>query len=595
MLFYSREDRNNVWFFGRNPFLSSYSSDPSRTLKPHQLVTLKIQEQPIKQVSSDEKISSILFANGEVLEFINGSTQKLKLPKIKKILLSFEKEILLSQDGDVFIRNYHYSPKHEDTFIEISSLIEDSNDRKIIDFTSGRSSIYLLTSNQNAYGFGSNEKCQLGLDSKTLKKAEKPVLMMQNVTKIYSGIFSNSVFLLDSNQEIFGCGLSFNGQLGLGEIKAKESYVRKPMPIQNIPKGKIINIHLDHYYSLILIENKESGIRTLYSSGSHEIKGIKKQPTKTEFSEVKINALKNDSIFDFYVGFYHILILTSKGNLIGYGSNRDGQLGLPKRKFYPKFIQIKLPELSYDIFNYNIYCGQFNSILYYPLISSLEEDLIQLFKRKEFCDISFKTINGENIEAHKLILQYRIKEGFLAKFEEFVSQKSIQEANQIFEMIYSNNPIINTKLYQETKEFLNKESLIQSMKRMYLNSNENEKDFIIQRKEKSVKFPKIILSARSELYRGMFLSVTEDKSNKVNDYSELSDESFEILEYWIYTNQIKKRIQITKEMLKEIERGMDYFQLNQANPNLFSLLYIEYNKRQEDEDLYKKNKKKKNK
>ncbi|KAJ5073103.1 hypothetical protein M0811_09058 [Anaeramoeba ignava] len=51
--------------------------------------------------------------------------------------------------------------------------------------------------------------------------------------------------------------------------------------------------------------------------------------------------------------------------------------------------------------------------------------------------------------------------------------------------------------------------------------NENEKDFIIERKEKQYKFPKLILIMRSELYRGMFLSVTNDTSNKVTDYSEL--------------------------------------------------------------------------
>ncbi|KAJ5075867.1 hypothetical protein M0811_06729 [Anaeramoeba ignava] len=82
---------------------------------------------------------------------------------------------------------------------------------------------------------------------------------------------------------------------------------------------------------------------------------------------------------------------------------------------------------------------------------------------------------------------------------------------------------------------------------------------------------------RSELYRGMFLSVTEDKSNKVTDYSELSNKSFQIFEYWIYSNQIKDEIQITKEIINEIKKGIDYFQLNQTNPNLFDLLINKFN------------------
>ncbi|KAJ5066098.1 hypothetical protein M0811_03431 [Anaeramoeba ignava] len=82
---------------------------------------------------------------------------------------------------------------------------------------------------------------------------------------------------------------------------------------------------------------------------------------------------------------------------------------------------------------------------------------------------------------------------------------------------------------------------------------------------------------RSELYRGMFLSVTEDKSNKVTDYSELNNRSFELLEYWIYSNQIKEEIQITQEIINQLEIGIDYFQLNQTNPNLFDLLIKKFN------------------
>ncbi|KAJ5079030.1 kelch repeat and btb domain-containing protein [Anaeramoeba ignava] len=143
-------------------------------------------------------------------------------------------------------------------------------------------------------------------------------------------------------------------------------------------------------------------------------------------------------------------------------------------------------------------------------------------------------------------------------------------------MIYSNNSKINPKLYSEIKEIINSnEKIEETMKRIYL--NENEKDFIIERKEKQYKFPKLILIMRSELYRGMFLSVTEDKSNKVTDYSELSNKSFQIFEYWIYSNQIKDEIKITKEIINEIQIGIDYFQLNQTNPNLFDLLINKFN------------------
>ncbi|KAJ5077931.1 btk-binding protein-related [Anaeramoeba ignava] len=337
----------------------------------------------------------------------------------------------------------------------------------------------------------------------------------------------------------------------------------------------------------MLIENEdENPKRKLYSCGYYQYNGLGKNKNTYEFTEIKSSLFENDNnILDFSVGYYHTLILTSNSKLIGFGSNDSGQLGIGDKKEYKSIpFRIKLPKLRFNenISNYHISCGYWNSFLYYspPSFSNLEEDLIKLFRRKEFCDISFKTENGEIIEAHKLILKYRLNQNQneIEKLKEIISNKSIKESNQIFEMIYSNNSKINPKLYSEIKEIINSnEKIEETMKRIYLNENEKEKDFIIERKEKQYKFPKLILIMRSELYRGMFLSVTNDKSNKVTDYSELSNKSFQIFEYWIYSNQIKDEIQITQEIINEIQIGIDYFQLNQTNPNLFDLLINKFN------------------
>ncbi|KAJ5073084.1 btb and math domain containing [Anaeramoeba ignava] len=149
-------------------------------------------------------------------------------------------------------------------------------------------------------------------------------------------------------------------------------------------------------------------------------------------------------------------------------------------------------------------------------------------------------------------------------------------------MIYSSKKTYS-KLYKEIRRLLKEEEdLNENMQRIYF--SEKEKDFIIQREEKEIKFPKLILIMRSELYRGMFLSVTEDSSNQVNDYSELSDEAFEILEYWIYTNQIKEGIEITQEIIDELEQASDYFELNESNPNLIDLLIEEFDNQNPNEN-----------
>ncbi|KAJ5070485.1 btk-binding protein-related [Anaeramoeba ignava] len=338
----------------------------------------------------------------------------------------------------------------------------------------------------------------------------------------------------------------------------------------------------------MLVENEnQNPKRKLYSCGDWEDNGLGKDEDEDtyEFTEIKSSLFENDDyILDFSVGINHTLILTSNSKLIGFGYNYYGQLGTGDTDDQSIPIQIELPKLRFneDISNYHFSCGFNKSFIYYspPSFSNLEEDLIKLFKRKEFCDISFKTENGEIIEAHKLILKYRLNQNQnqneIEKLQEIISNKSNQESNQIFEMIYSNNSILNPKLYSEIKEIINSnEKIEETIKRIYL--NEKEKDFIIERKEKQYKFPKLILIMRSELYRGMFLSVTEDTSNKVTDYSELSNKSFQIFEYWIYSNQIKDEIKITQEIIDEIQIGIDYFQLNQTNPNLFDLLIRKFN------------------
>ncbi|KAJ5080700.1 claret isoform a [Anaeramoeba ignava] len=600
---------NEILFFGQNSNPKLFKNESDKITKPIQFKfeneNENENEKQIKQISSGNYSTIFLFENGKAVEYLNENysnqnPENIQIENIQKVTVGYRNEAILTIEGNVFAKGIYINPFNPKEFINISSLIEDINDRIIEDIVSGFDSIYLLTSNHNVYGIGSNSYGQLGFDSETLQKTEKPILMMKNVSKIFSGNSSNHVFLLNSNQKLFGCGHNYYSQLGLGE-SIEEERIKKLTKIQNIPKGKIIDIQCGYSHSIMLIEDEnenENPKRKLYSCGNPGCNGFGKDENTYEFTEIKSSLFENDdNIIDFSVGCFQNLILTSKRKIIGFGSNFSGELGTGDTNTQPIPIQIELPKLRFNenISNYHISSAYYNSFLYYSSLSfsNLEEDLIKLFRRKEFCDISFKTKNGEIIEAHKLILKYRLNQNQnqnqIEKLQEIISKKSIKESNQIFEMIYSNR-IINPILYSEIKEIINSnEKIEETMKRIYLNENENEKDFIIERKEKQYKFPKLILIMRSELYRGMFLSVTEDKSNKVTDYSELSNKSFQIFEYWIYSNQIKEDIQITQEIIDEIQVGIDYFQLNQTNPNLFDLLIKKFN----NQELKKKEKDKK--
>ncbi|KAJ5071867.1 regulator of chromosome condensation [Anaeramoeba ignava] len=370
---------------------------------------MKMKNQ-IKQISTSFFSTIFLFENGKAIEYLNENyskqnPSKIQIENIQKVAAGSFNEAILTKEGNVFAKGEYINSKNPNEFINISSLIKDLNDRIIQDIVSGDSSIYLLTSNQNVYGIGLNYYSQLGFDSEALKETEKPILMMKNVSKIFSGNSSYSAFLLNSNQELFGCGYNQDGQLGLGESKKEETKIQKLTKIKNIPKGKIIDIQCGFTHSIMLIENQnqnQNPKRKLYSCGESEYNGLGKNDENTyEFTEIKSSLFENDdNILDFSCGAGQTLILTSNSKLIGFGGNLFGQLGNGNKNTHLIPIQIKLPKLRFNenISNYHISCGFNKSFLYYspPSFSNLEEDLIKLFERKEFCNISFKTKNGGN-------------------------------------------------------------------------------------------------------------------------------------------------------------------------------------------------------
>ncbi|KAJ5078881.1 claret isoform a [Anaeramoeba ignava] len=358
---------NEVLFFGKN--------QTEKITKPIQfeIENENENEKQIKQISSSYFSTIFLFENGKGIEYLNPefsnskqNPQKIQIEEnIQKVTVGYLNEAILTKEGNVFAKGIDINKTE---FINISSLIEDENDRIIQDVICSSRSIYLLTSNQNAYGIGFNDFGQIAVQS--IQKTQKPILMMKNVSKIFSGNSSTHVFLLNSNQELFGCGWNQYGQLGLGE-SIKETKVNKLTQIQNIPKGKIIDIQCGNMHSIMLIENEnqnQNPKRYLYSCGYGSFNGLGETENTYQFTEIKLPLLsENDNILDFSCGYSHNLILTSNFQLIGFGDNDYGQLGNGNTNFQFIPIQIELPELRFNDYlsNYHIFCGFNNSFLYY--------------------------------------------------------------------------------------------------------------------------------------------------------------------------------------------------------------------------------------
>ncbi|KAJ5073873.1 regulator of chromosome condensation [Anaeramoeba ignava] len=162
---------NEIIFFGRNEEPKLFKNEPEKIKKPIQFKFENENEnenengKQIKQIASGFYGTIFLFKNGKAIEYLKDSKQnpkKIQIEEnIQKVTIGAQNEAILTLEGNVFAKGIDINSKKPKEFINISSLIEDTNDRIIQDIVSGAHSIYLLTSNQNAYGIGSNEYCQL--------------------------------------------------------------------------------------------------------------------------------------------------------------------------------------------------------------------------------------------------------------------------------------------------------------------------------------------------------------------------------------------------------------------------------------------------
>ncbi|KAJ5074341.1 ankyrin repeat protein [Anaeramoeba ignava] len=221
--------------------------------------------------------------------------------------------------------------------------------------------------------------------------------------------------------------------------------------------------------------------------------------------------------------------------------------------------------------------------------SSLMEDFLNLFSRQELTDFEVKCKNGKSIGFHKLFFRLRTSDSIdlfldennpfhskiISNFQGFALASSQEDVELFLKFVYSG--ICLPSKEKEVKEMSKKiglaknwfrkkdhrRGLLFDLEKLY--QHEESKDFAIIVFGKEIKVHKIVLLARSELFRGMFLSVTEDQSNKVNDYSERSFEAMKELIYFLYFDSLSKDCSF--EVSEELKDAVDFYQLN-LNSNL---------------------------
>ncbi|KAL0478072.1 ultraviolet-B receptor UVR8 [Acrasis kona] len=198
-----------------------------------------------------------------------------------------------------------------------------------------------LISQGEVYSFGLGTSGQLGSSSFTSNNgAGVPVsgiLSKREAVQVTCGRFHTLVITSDGNASSFGDN-SYS-QLGAGLLYVLYSKISVPVPVDTsfALRGRNVNQASCGAYHCILLTS--SGDLVGYGSNSYGQLGLG-FVSNVQVSPAHINLL-NESVSLVACGDYHTIALTSSGRVMTFGDNDDGQLGLGsiKSQNRPTFIE----------------------------------------------------------------------------------------------------------------------------------------------------------------------------------------------------------------------------------------------------------------
>ncbi|KAJ3425458.1 protein rcc2 [Anaeramoeba flamelloides] len=488
----------------------------------------------------------------------------------------------------------------------------------VVDVKSGASHFLFLTKSGKVFGLGSNENCQIGTWNKSHEKpaliyyfkkesltiagvacgantsyflascgklfssgmntygekgsskkiSNEPIsLVSDNVCYVSSGTFAQHFCYCKGNfKQLYVSGRGNSGQLGL---KNKKNIFKPALVLDLNLEMDLIEYNSNEfdtikkvvcskYCTLVLLN---SGV--VLSAGDSKIIGRETEEEQQKLQFQQITALRNLKVKDLVVGNSHAIAITDNNLVYAWGTNSKNELGIKDSMVLFSVLptQIGIPKIhKYD--KIKLYCGNNCSFVYTAISNSLYPDFERLFQKGEFCDLE---IHG--CQLHRVFVEQRLHTKIT---NELINQlESKFEANAIsnfFKWIYSEQSeklIPNPIFYQIGElvgldgEMLQNMSLERDLELLFADTQ--SMDFTIKIGTGALSFHKIILIARSQLYRGMFLS--SNCGNEIQDYSGYSLKALRVIRQFFYTGKVFIK-NFDQKIFNELKNAPYYFQFD---------------------------------
>ncbi|KAJ3436725.1 btk-binding protein-related [Anaeramoeba flamelloides] len=592
-------EKSDVYFSGQT---KSYSLLFSRSIDiKNRFVPITKIKRPKKIVIGNSQHTLVLYPNNKLeLYHEKLGIQKFEIQneQIKDIVASAQNYQIVTRSGNLYSlasgKDCSYQLKipitdfTRSTFKEIRQVTFFKEKNLSIDkIAMGYCTNYYLCTDGQFFTSGYSDEGRLGLGQKDNTTHQlKPVKIFQDVERIFSGIHGLSCFFITNSNQLYAFGNNSHGKLGIGNghIQYKPQMVKT----EQFQADDIEHLITAQYHSILITKDGRT-----FSSGSPIYNGI--EIKKEIFTQIP--TLQDKFIIRIATGEYRQLALSQEGELFCWGFTNCSTPSTTYKKNIKTPQIIQLPNLNNMSPNsIQISCGSRSTFIYNNVGNTLSLDFEHFFKNGKFTDCVLGTKENE-IKCHKLLIELRTNNTKLEQINKLIEEKcySKEQLQNFLKWIYYeeiNNATqleeIFTSLNLSPLHKENEHSLKNDLLRLY--KEEDSKDFSLlvqiqdededednddddddddEDEPEEIPVHKIVLLARSGLFREMFKNIDQkEETNSVKDYSGKSIETLEILIKYFYTEKIELTADDDPQLiLEELEDAQEYYQLNE-NCNL---------------------------